>query len=258
MTCREREDDLHLYALDALEERERSEMERHLRSGCPRCAGVLAEARATAASLAHAVAPVSPSPAVKERVMTEVRRTPEKAPSRAPVRWWIPSLAAAAAAAAATFFLVAVPAQRERERARTALVLSQARVRQLEIENARAARTLRLLRLPGLQMASLAGQGPSPAARGSLLQDRASGTWHLLVAELPALAAGRTYEAWLITAEGTKLPAGTFDVDPRGEAEVVLQPPSGVTVAAVAVTDEPAGGVAQPTGSIHLLGTPRS
>jgi len=30
-----------------------------------------------------------------------------------------------------------------------------------------------------------------------------------------------------------------------------------VTVAAVAITDEPAGGVAQPTGEIHLLGTPR-
>jgi hypothetical protein len=164
---------------------------------------------------------------------------------------------AAAAAAAATFFLVAAPAQRERNQTRFALAVAEARVRQLEIDNAHAARTLRLLRVPGIDMASLAGQGPSPGAHGSLLQDRSSGTWHLLVAELPVLSPGRTYQAWLIPADGKPLPAGTFDVDARGEADIVLQPPPGVTVATVAVTDEPAGGVEQPTGKIHLAGTPR-
>jgi anti-sigma-K factor RskA len=253
MTCREREDDLHLYALDALEDGERAELERHLRSGCPRCLGMLAEARATAAALAHTVAPVQPSPAVKERVMAEIRPKP----ARKPAHWAWPALAAAAAAAA-TFLLVAAPAQRARQRAQADLARVEARARELEVEYDRAARTLRVLRAPGLEMAALAGQGPSPGARGRLLLDPASGEWQLLVAQLPPSKPGKTYEAWLITADGTKLPAGTFDVDPSGEAELVLRPPAGVTVAAVAITDEPAGGVAQPTGQIHLVGTPRS
>jgi len=255
MTCREREDDLHLYALDALEDLERAALERHLRSGCPRCAGVLAEARATAASLATLVPPVAPSPEVKRKLMAEI--TPR--PVARPVRWVWPALATTAAAAAAvTFFLVAAPARRERNEARAALAIAEARARQAETDFARAARSLRLLRAPGLEMASLAGQGPSPGARGTLLQDPTSGEWQLFVAELPPVQSGRTYEAWFITPEGTKLPAGTFDVDRQGQAEIALRPPAGVTVAAVAVTDEPAGGVAQPTGQIHLVGAPRS
>jgi hypothetical protein len=196
MTCREREDDLHLYALDALEGLERAALERHLRSGCPRCAGVLAEARATAASLATLVPPVAPSPEVKRKLMAEI--TPR--PVARPVRWVWPALATTAAAAAAvTFFLVAAPAQRERNESRAALALSEARRRQAETDYARAARSLRLLRAPGLEMAALAGQGPSPGARGTLLQDPTSGEWQLFVAELPPVQSGRTYEAWFIT-----------------------------------------------------------
>lgn len=254
MTCREREDDLHLYALDALEDRERTALERHLRSGCPHCAGVLAEARATAAGLASLVPPVQPSPEVKRKLMAEIAPRPVARP----VRWVWPALAGAAAAAAAvTFLLVAAPARRERNEARAALAIAEARARQAETDYARAARSLRLLRAPGLEMAALAGQGPSPGARGVLLQDPTSGEWRLFVAELSPVPSGKTYEAWFITPEGTKLPAGTFDVDAQGEAEIALRPPPGVTVAAVAVTDEPAGGAPQPTGSIHLLGTPR-
>lgn len=137
------------------------------------------------------------------------------------------------------------------------LARSEAHAREVESAYDRAARTLQVLRAPGLEMAALTGQGPSPAARGRLLRDPASRRWQVLVADLPPAAPGRTYEVWFIAADGRKLPAGTFDVDARGEAELALAPPPDVEVTAVAITDEPAGGVASPTGEIHLLGLPR-
>jgi hypothetical protein len=256
MTCRERQDDLLLYALDALDGAERDSLEEHLGSGCPGCAGGLAEARATAAHLAYAATPIAPRPEVKERLLRRMKATARATPAapRRPARTWLAPALAAAAAAAATFLLVGLPLKREHAALRADLARSEARARDAEALYDQAARTLRLLRAPGLEMAALAGQKPSPGARGMTLRDPASGAWQLLVSELPPSAPGRTYEVWLIAADGRALPAGTFDVDAAGEAEVRLTPPTGVAVTHVAITDEPDGGVPAPTGDIHLLG----
>ena len=48
---------------------------------------------------------------------------------------------------------------------------------------------------------------------------------------------------------------GTFDVDATGSATHRVAVPEDVgTIVAAAVTDEPVGGVPQPTGTIRLLG----
>ena len=109
-----------------------------------------------------------------------------------------------------------------------------------------------------MEMATLQGAGPNPGAFAKLLHDDRSGEWHLLVSNLGPPAAGRTYEAWFITPDQRKLPAGTFDVSSTGEGTLVMQPPEGETIALVAVTDEPHGGVEVPTGQIHLVGAPKA
>lgn len=84
-----------------------------------------------------------------------------------------------------------------------------------------------------------------PFAR--MFWDRAHNTWTLVAHNMPALKAGRTYQLWLVTASA-KISAGTFD--PRnGEAVVrATYALTGEALQAVVVTEEPTGGVPQPTG----------
>lgn len=135
-------------------------------------------------------------------------------------------------------------------------------VRRLENEIARLkresadSRQLALtLGSPDVQVVTLAGTGPGEGASGRIFWDRASGLWHFYAARLPESAPGRTYALWFITSADTKIPAGLFDVDAFGNATAVIRvPPSIGGIALAAVTDEPAGGMPHPTGSIHLAG----
>jgi anti-sigma-K factor RskA len=74
--------------------------------------------------------------------------------------------------------------------------------------------------------------------------------------QLPALPAGRTYQLWLIRANGPAIvSAGTFNPDARNRATLQFANTSltsGIT--ALAVTDEPSGGSATPTGHKLLVG----
>jgi hypothetical protein len=85
--------------------------------------------------------------------------------------------------------------------------------------------------------------------------DHTTNKWTLVARDLPVLAAGRTYQLWLVTGKA-KISAGTFSPRPDGAAEVqatyALAPDA---LTAIAVTDEPAGGVPQPTGALVISAT---
>jgi hypothetical protein len=93
-------------------------------------------------------------------------------------------------------------------------------------------------------MMTLTSGGANAYAR--MFWDRARNSWTFIAHNMPALKPGRTYQLWLVTSK-SKISAGTFT--PRnGEAVVFAQGAPPDPVAAVAVTEEPDGGVAQPTG----------
>ena len=84
--------------------------------------------------------------------------------------------------------------------------------------------------------------------------NRATNAWTLVAHNLPPLKAGRTYQLWLVTASA-KISAGTFAPGSGGEAVVTAT--YGLprdALKAVAVTEEPAGGVPQPTGAFVVIG----
>lgn len=91
----------------------------------------------------------------------------------------------------------------------------------------------------------------APYAR--MFWDRAHNRWTFIAHNMPALKAGRTYQLWLVTSKA-KISAGTFQ--PRN-GEAVFQATYKLTgpLNAVAVTEEPAGGVPQPTGSPVIAAT---
>ena len=72
MTCEQRRDLLLLYVSDALEAEEMQEMRIHLETGCPTCAGGLAEAQAVFASVPFALADFAPPTKVKANLMRRI------------------------------------------------------------------------------------------------------------------------------------------------------------------------------------------
>lgn len=212
------------YALDALDEDEREQFERHL-AECEQCRTQLAELQGAAAALAYAESR-DPPPELRQRILDAARENGKviELPRR---RWLFPATVATAAAAAVAAIAVGVWAtslSRDLDRERSAKE-SYARVFQL------------------------IGDGkitPLADAEGGLLV-APDGEAALVVCGLQPAPEGKTYEAWVIAGE-TPRPAGLFRGG-RGCPPVLLERsvPPGSTVA---VTLERAGGAPRPTGRI--------
>jgi anti-sigma-K factor RskA len=135
------------------------------------------------------------------------------------------------------------------------LARQEAQLQALESQVQNAAMTIRLLRSPAVQVVSLGGAEAQPEAAGRIFWDKTRGEWRFFAANMRPAGPGKTYQLWFVTDDQRKISAGTFDVDPSGESEIVVKVPEGIgRLALAAVTDEPAGGVPQPTGHFQLLG----
>jgi hypothetical protein len=78
--------------------------------------------------------------------------------------------------------------------------------------------------------------------------DRSHNTWTLVAHNMPTLKPGRTYQLWLVTATA-KISAGTFD-SRNGDAMIrATYAVSAADLKALAVTEEPMGGMPQPTSA---------
>jgi hypothetical protein len=149
------------------------------------------------------------------------------------------------------------------------LAAERARVRELDSEVARLKDALAVGERRLEQSIRLANMMVSPGVR--FLKVRAAGkgagAGHAIVAdgrgvvffasELPPPRPGKTYQLWLIRSRAPAIVSGgTFTPDARRSALVQFDDAalaSGVT--AVAVTDEPMGGSAKPTGQKLLIGS---
>ena len=104
---------------------------------------------------------------------------------------------------------------------------------------------------PSVSVMDLSSTGVHPPT-ARMFWDRATNRWTLFAHGLAAPKSGRTYELWLVTA-GKKIPAGIFKPGDDGSAVVratyALEP---ADLKAIAITDEPDGGVSAPTGSVIL------
>lgn len=265
MTCEERKDQIGLYAMNALDPEERSELRAHLQSGCPACNGYRAEVEALLDLLPLALTPVDPGPDVRSRLMDRisVRRsasplsTVEPKHPRRMGRLFDAMLGGAIAAAVAAF---AVWMLLGRDRAAIQSLQAQVARHDSELGSLQTSvqstdQTLRVLQSPAVQVVSAEGTAAQPTALARVFLDRPRGTVYFYAAGLKPLAKDKTYELWLINDQKKAIPFGTFDVNSLGEASVQRNLPADAgRIAVVAVTDEPTGGVPQPTGSIQLKG----
>ena len=85
--------------------------------------------------------------------------------------------------------------------------------------------------------------------------NRATNDWTMVVYTMRPPKPGMTYQVWLITG-AAKISAGTFQPDSTGHA--FMQARYALdrnALKAVAVTEEPAGGMPSPTGPIVVAGS---
>jgi anti-sigma-K factor RskA len=220
------------YALDAVDDDERAQFERHL-ADCEPCREEVGGLRLTALRLADAAA-VPPPPRLRERVLADVRVTPQArdvvalAPRRGPVadpggRVWL--------AAASVLAVVSVGTGG----------LAWTQYREAQDARAQAASVEQVVTDPGakLQQQRLPGGGTATLVV-------AGGRAVLAGAGLPALPDGRTYQLWIvrpgrITSAGLG-PEGGAGAGPWSRLVQGVQ--RGDTVA---VSVEPSGGSQQPT-----------
>jgi hypothetical protein len=129
-------------------------------------------------------------------------------------------------------------------------------IAQLSAEAAHAQEVLDTLTSPAAKQVTLTeGKGaPPPTGRTSYLAEK--GALVFVGNNLRPLPAGKTYEMWVIPADGkAPIPAGLFRPDDRGSASLVLPTlPQGVPAKAFGVTIENAEGSATPTMPIVLSG----
>jgi len=241
-----------LAAIGVLDGTDREEFAGHLLSGCGECARSIRNWQHELAFLAWAVPSLTPDVAQRTRLRLSAAAEPRTG-RLVP----FPAVWLAAAAALVLALLAADDFARRRElshaaRENAALVADNRRARE---EGAAGMLRARFLEDPDVQAIFLSGLGSQPNARGKVIYSPLARRAILVSPALAPLPADRQYELWFLSG-GKAIAAGTFD--PSGAKPTVFESapvPGGVgVVEKFAVSIEPRGGVAQPTGPIILAG----
>ena len=259
-----------LYVLGALEPAERREFERHLET-CAECTAEVRSLAGITAQLPLGVPLVDPPGSLRGRVMavtgrsTAAPRNVVALPPRTRARSWVTTGGWLSAAALLLVSLglgnYSMRLQREISGLRTAVSDLNARLNQSEQRVTVATRLVALadqrmavLIAPDLTQVDLQGQQPvAPRASGRAFYSRSRGLI-FTASDLPPLRSGRAYQLWVVTAQ-SPVSAGLLDVDASGRVTQAFTPPPDLPrPVAIAVTEEPAGGVPAPTGDKYLVG----
>lgn len=105
----------------------------------------------------------------------------------------------------------------------------------------------KLLYAANVQFTSLQGQN-LPKGGGRVIWDMENRKSHLFVFDLAPLPQNKVYELWLIEPNKPAVPAGTFNVDAQGKAQIVSDIPANlqnVQIAAITIEDAPGVQVSQ-------------
>jgi len=222
------------YALGCLEPEEAEQVAAHLQT-CPACRAELQAYESLCETLSLAAEPVSPPPALKERLMQPIAAPP--APAKRANGWRtlqnllqrpVPAWSLGVVVLALALFLVPL-------------------LRRLSTGPVAPSRS-------PMGTIALIGTEAVPEAHGVLVVGSDGMEGGLMVEHLPPLDADHQYQLWLI-ADGQRTSGGVFSVNEGGYAAVPVISPRPLTdYTAFGITIEPAGGSPGPTGQ-KVLGS---
>jgi anti-sigma-K factor RskA len=223
MTCEDLSSDYGAFALGTASDPERLEIAEHLERRCPKCTPGVRSAMESVYAMSGAVKPVEPPKRLRRRIVAMV--APETRRAWAAFAPW--AIAGVLAIALAS---VTLPSHFNPP------------VSQAKFDDA-----LSILNDPIAKDVVFG----VPSARGRVFVSPAKGVV-LMAAHLPALDADKTFELWVIPAQGKPIPAGTFRGNDDSTA-IYVRPGPVDNAAAVAVTVEPKGGSPQPTTTPFIV-----
>jgi anti-sigma-K factor RskA len=213
------------YALDALDDDERTSFERHL-VACDQCGAQLVDLQEATTALAYATEGPEPPRELRERILQAATQDNGARIIEFPRRrWLLPAVGAAAALAAVAAIAVGLWAATLKS----------------DLDSERSARRAEAKAIALL--ASDAERRPLSGGRGALLL-ASDGSAALVTCDLATAPEGKTYEAWVITTEVTR-PAGLFRGGDDCDVKILTRPVP--REATVAVTLEGEDGADQPT-----------
>ena len=159
-------------------------------------------------------------------------------------------------AVAAGLAVVVSQMTHERDILRADVASTNHQIASLNEQSATARRLLEILKDPAAERVTLTLSKQRPVPQGKATYDANRGALVFIANNLEPLEPQKTYQLWIIPANGTApVSAGIFHPDEHGNASVLLpRLPIGVAAKAFGVTIENDGGSAGPTMPIILAG----
>jgi hypothetical protein len=276
-------EDLALYAMQLITGEEAAAIAQHVEH-CAECSRELAHIQGDLGAYAFTAESSQPSDRARQRLLRQVSREKRVAPSSSsssvtitafgrsnsilnPVEEEAPRpqrqvgravFAWTGWAIAAGLAVVAGLLYRDSGALRATLAANSHQVAGLTAEAARSHQLMQALTDPKAMRVTLTTKPvppkPEPIAGATYNSDK--GTLVFLASGLDPLETYKTYELWLIPADGTaSIPAGTFHPDDHGNASLIMPDlPKGVPAKGFGVTIEDEGGSQTPTKPIIMAG----
>lgn len=257
-----------LYAIGGLNRVDRDRFEQHLET-CSACVDAVTQLLPVARGLSQAAPAQAPPARLRRRIVGE---EPDPAPRhKRPTRASVSTdgnriapvyrviAVACLAAAGALGWYAAQQVTRARQLGES-LNASTLRIQVADLDAAtsrQVAEELRtraeVLSAPDLVSIRLQGQPGAPEATGRAFLSGARGAV-LTASQVPPLPPGQVYQVWFVVPPDP-IAVGFARTDGAGRIFAAIDPPDSIGVpVAVAVTQEPDGGVSEPSGDVFLLG----
>jgi hypothetical protein len=245
---------------------------------CPECSAEAAQLRSDFALVAMSVEQVSPPEAAKERLMQAAgihlsastgksasvtafpkpvrQESGSQGITAVPVRRTNPALIWGGWVAAIVCLFYAVHVRDVNQNMKNRLTIETAQLNQTNAAAEKAREVVEVLTSPASQRVALVSAHAQPEPSGDAVYLKNRGALVFTASHLVQLPPNKTYELWVIPANGSApIPAGTFQPDAQGMASVLLPNlPKGISAKAFGVTMENVGGSTTPTLPILLAG----
>jgi len=264
MTCGQLASLYEEYALGVLEGEERADLDAHLARACPQCTPGVSRARRAVAQLAYAAPDAQPPAALRAKIIDAVKSSENATAAVAPIdrqklappRPMFPAWAWIAAAALA---LVTGYTIRQMNNQNAQLIELRKQMKLAMLQNQSLQNQLEMTRMVSSVMLS-----PDSKPLKLMPKDKNMPMVHaylhphmgvaVTADQMPSMPSARTLQLWFVPKAGKPMSIAIFRPDAAGQIALVAPVPMPVNeIAALAVTEEPAGGSPQPTSAIAWM-----